>query len=141
MPLTLKIITPERIVLDQPVDNVIAAGSEGFFEVLPGHQPLVATLATDLLRYRAGNEEHGAAVMGGILEVRADEVTVLSDVAELDTEIDVARAHQAKERAEAEKTQRVDKLDTYITEMAMGRALARLKAAELRQRRRKPHGG
>ena len=98
--LTLKIITPERIVLDSPVGAVIARGTEGEFEVLPGHEPLVATLAIDVLRFNHENgEQHSAAVMGGVLEVRGDEVTVLSDVAELDAEIDSARAAQAKEQA------------------------------------------
>jgi F-type H+-transporting ATPase subunit epsilon len=137
--LTLKIITPERIVLDQPVGAVIARGTEGEFEVLPGHEPLVATLGIDVLRFNQPNGEvHSAAVMGGVLEVRGEEVTVLSDVAELDVEIDSTRASQAKERALAEKTQRTDKLDVYVSEMAIGRAVARLRAAELHQRRRKP---
>jgi F-type H+-transporting ATPase subunit epsilon len=138
--LNLKIITPERVVLEQPVEAVIARGTEGEFQVLPGHEPLLATLSIDVLEYNGENGAHSAAVMGGLLEVRGDEGTVLSDVAELDTEIDEARANQAKERAMAEKTQRSDKIDVYTSEMAISRSIARLKAAELRQRRRK-HGG
>ena len=136
--LNLKIITPERIVVDTPVDNVVARGTEGEFEVLPGHEPLVATLSVDVLQYNSGAHHSSAAVMGGVLEVREQEVTVLTDVAELDVEIDETRARQAKERAEAEKTQRIDKIEVYVSEMAISRAVARLKAAELRQRRRKP---
>lgn len=140
--LNLKIITPERVVLEQPVDMVVAKGSAGEFAVLPGHEPLVASLAIDVLRFTHNSEEQVAAIMGGLLEVRNDEVTILSDVAELDQEIDVARANQAKERAEAEKTQKTDKLDVYVTEMAISRAIARLKAVEIRQRRRRAgHGG
>jgi F-type H+-transporting ATPase subunit epsilon len=138
--LNLRLITPERIVYEEPVESVVARGTEGEFEVLPGHEPLVATLAIDVLRFKRGGEDHFAAVMGGVLEVKEDEVTVLSDVAELDMEIDVSRAKQAKERGEAEKTQRVDKIDVYVSEMAISKAVTRLKAAELRQRRRKPGG-
>ena len=134
--LNLKIITPERVVLEKVVDNVLARGTEGEFEVLPGHEPLLATLSIDVLEFNTGGEHNSAAVMGGVLEVRDQDVTVLSDVAELDVEIDQARAHQAKERAEAEKTQRVDKIDVYVSEMAISKAVARLKAAELRARRR-----
>lgn len=135
--LNLKIVTPERVVLERPVDMVVAKGSAGEFAVMPGHEPLVASLAIDVLRFIHNNEEEVAAIMGGLLEVRDNQVTVLSDVAELGEEIDDARAKQAKERAEAEKTQKTDKLDVYVTEMAIGRAIARLKAVEIRQRRRR----
>ena len=140
-PIKLKIITPERLVLEQQVDSVIAQGSEGEFEILPQHEPIIAALKIDVLRYRTGRDENSAAVIGGVLEAHNDEITVLSDVAELDTEIDIARANQAKMRAEAEKTQRTDKIEIYVSEMAIARAMARLKAADLRQRRHKPHGG
>src|ERR1700679_1147627 len=99
----LKIITPERIVFDQPVDQLVAVANDGELTILPGHEPLVTTLAIDVLRYKVGGEEHHAAVLGGILEVGQKETVVLSDVAELDHEIDEARAGQAKERAVAAK--------------------------------------
>lgn len=136
--LTLKIITPERIVLEKEVEQVTATAIDGELSVLPGHQPLITSLAIDLLRYKAGKEEDFAAIMGGVLEVKNNEVTVLSDAAELDTEIDAARAKAARERAEAEKIQKTDKLDAYITEMAISRAIARLKVIEHRTRRSRP---
>ncbi len=68
-----------------------------------------------------------------------DVVTVLSDIAELDTEIDVTRAHQARDRAAAEKTQRTDQLDVHLREIALSRAMTRLKAVELAKRRRDFH--
>lgn len=139
--LTLRIVTPERVVLEQPVDEVYAHAVDGSFAVLPGHQPLLTALAIDVLRYKDGREEGSAAVMGGIMEVHNNEVTVLSDLAELDTEIDEARAHQAKARREAEKTQKTDKLDVYVTEMAISRSIARLKAAELGRRRKRHDKG
>lgn len=135
--LTLRIVTPERVVLEQPVEQVTAHAVDGELSILPDHEPLVTSLAIDMLHYKTNKDDEFAAVMGGILEVRNNEVTVLSDAAELDTEIDTARAHLAKERAEAEKIQKTDKLDVYITEMAVSRAIARLKAVEFRQRKRK----
>ncbi|MBI2812161.1 MAG: F0F1 ATP synthase subunit epsilon [Candidatus Melainabacteria bacterium] len=136
--LTLKIITPERVVLEQAVDEVSARAIDGELSILPNHQPLITALAIDVLRYKVQGVENIAAVIGGLMEVGENQVTVLSDVAELDTEIDEARAHDAKAKAEAEKTQKTDKLDIYLSEMAMSRAVARLKAAELsRQRRRR----
>ena len=134
--LKLRIITPERVVLEQDVDQVTATAVDGQLSILPGHEPIVTPLAIDILHYKTAKEEDFAAIMGGVLEVKNNEVTVLSNVAELDTEVDVARAHQAKERAEAEKTQKTDKLDVYVAEMAISRAIARMKAAGLRERRR-----
>jgi F-type H+-transporting ATPase subunit epsilon len=134
--LTLRIITPDRIVLEREVDQVIARAIDGDLAILPNHQPLLTALDIDVLRFTAGKEEHTAAVMGGIMEVNRNEVTVLSDLAELDTEIDETLAHQEKERAEAEKTQKTDKLDVYITEMAISRSIARLRAVEVSRRRR-----
>jgi len=135
----LKIITPERVVFDQPVEQLVAVANDGQLTVLPGHEPLVTTLAIDVLRYRVNSEDHIAAVLGGILEVGQKETVVLSDIAELDHEIDEARAHQAKERAEAAKTQRAENIDVYTTELALSKAMARLKAAELGKIRRQAH--
>jgi F-type H+-transporting ATPase subunit epsilon len=140
--LTLKIITPERVVLEQPVDEVAATAIDGEFAVLPGHIPLVTALANDVLRYKSADGESIVAILGGILEVNNNTVTVLSDAAELSTEIDEARARQAKERSEAQKSQRIDNIDVYSAEMAFSRAAARLKAlkiAELRGVRRRDH--
>lgn len=138
--LNLKIITPERIVLEKQVDRIVAKSTEGELAILPGHEPLVTTLAIDVVRFDTGKEEEFAAIMGGILEVRADEVTVLSDVAELDAEIDEARAKAAADKARAEKMERKENLDVYVTEMAISKAITRLRAVELRNRRRKPLG-
>ncbi|MBN8660139.1 MAG: ATP synthase F1 subunit epsilon [Candidatus Obscuribacterales bacterium] len=135
--INLKIITPERIVYDQPVEQVTAVSKDGELTILPGHQPLVTTLAIDIMKFKVKGEEEIAAIIGGIMEVGLTEVTVMSDVAEMDVEIDEARAKQAKERAEAEKTQRTDKMDVYVSELALSRAMARLKAAELGKLRKK----
>lgn len=136
--LTLRIISPDRIVLnDTEVDQVSATAVDGGISILPGHEPLVTALAVDVLTYKKGNKEESAAIIGGIMEVSKNEVTILTDAAELDAEIDEARASQAKARAEAEKTQKTDKLDVYVSEMALSRAIARLKAAELSRRRKR----
>lgn len=137
--LTLKIITPERVVLEKSVDEVSAKAIDGELSILPNHEPLITALAIDVLRFKSNGAEETAAVIGGLMEVGENQVTVLSDVAELDTEIDEARAHDAKAKAEAETTQKTDKLDLYLSEMAMSRAIARLKAAELSKQRRRRH--
>ncbi len=135
--LQLQIITPERIVFDQTVEQVTATAIDGQLTVLPDHEPIITALAIDIVLFKNQGHESAAAVIGGLLEVTENRVTILSDTAELDVEIDEARAHQARERAEAEKTQRTDKLDVYITETAIARAVARLKATELIKRRQR----
>ncbi len=133
--LNLQIITPERVVLDQEVEQVSANAIDGELTILHDHEPLTTALTIGVVRFKSKGNESAAAVIGGLLEVSNNRVRVLSDSAELDVEIDEARANQAKSRAEAERTQRTDKLDIYITEMAISRAVARLKAAELVKRR------
>ncbi|MCA9817699.1 MAG: ATP synthase F1 subunit epsilon [Candidatus Obscuribacterales bacterium] len=133
----LNIITPERVVLETEAEKLTATAVDGELTILPNHEPLVTALGIDILRYTKDGVEESAAVIGGILEVNNEEVHVLSNVAELGVEIDQARANDAKARAEAEKTQKTDKLDTYLTEMALARAIARLKAVEFAQRRKK----
>ena len=142
--LKLRIVTPERIVLETDVEQVTATSVDGELSILPQHEPLVTALAIDILRYtlppspaRQHKEDEFAAIMGGILEVKNDEVTVLSDMAELDVDIDAAKAKEDKERHEAEKLQKTDKLDVYVSELAISRAVARLKAHEFRQRKRR----
>jgi F-type H+-transporting ATPase subunit epsilon len=149
----LKILTPERVVLDAVVSQVTATARDGELSILAHHEPLVTALGVAPLKYWEDGEEKTVAVIGGVLEVanqqtpesgNADHaaaqdltVTVLSDSAELATEIDEARAKQAKERAEAAKTQKVDKLDTQLAEMALSRAIARLDAVRIAKERRR----
>jgi F-type H+-transporting ATPase subunit epsilon len=135
--INLKIITPERIVFESPVDQVTAVSRDGELTILPGHEPLVTTLAIDVMRFKRQGEEETAAIIGGIMEVSTSEVTIMSDMAELDVEIDETRAKQAKEKAEAEKIQKTDKIDVYVSEMALSRAMARLRAAELGKLRKR----
>mgnify|MGYP003394058153 FL=1 len=134
--LNLKIITPERVVFNSTVDQVTAVANDGELTILPGHEPIVTTLAIDVLRFKIKGEEETAAVIGGIMNVNNSEVEILSDMAELDIEIDEARASQAKAKLEAEKTQKTDKLESYLTEMALSRAMVRLKAAEMAKMRK-----
>jgi F-type H+-transporting ATPase subunit epsilon len=138
--LSLKIITPERVVLEKQVESVTATAIDGELQILPHHEPIITALAIGVLRYSEGKSEETAAVLGGVMEVGENTVTVLSDMAELGTEIDEARAHESAQRAEAEKTQKEDKLELYLAEMALSKAMARLKAAELSKRRRQLKG-
>jgi F-type H+-transporting ATPase subunit epsilon len=98
--LTLEIVTPDRSVVTQRVDEVEIPGAEGYFGVLPGHTPLLAMLKVGELWYRKGNETFYLSIAFGFAEILPDRVTILAEIAERPDEIDVARAEAAKRRAE-----------------------------------------
>ena len=79
--LALEIVTPDRALVNEQVDEVQLPGSEGYFGVLPGHTPLLASLKEGTLWYRIGQQKHELALASGFVEVLPDRVTVLADVA------------------------------------------------------------
>src|SRR3954454_9071109 len=102
MPLTLQIVTPERIVFEEDgVDSVTLPGSEGELTVLPEHAPLMTALQPGPLVFRKAGVETDVALSGGFMEIRDDKVTILADTAERSDEIDQARAEQARQTAPA----------------------------------------
>lgn len=127
----LEIVTPDRLVLSEEVDEVTAPGVEGEFGVLPGHTPFLTTLKIGELVYRKGKETHHVVVSWGYAEVTPKKVTVLAETAEAAAAIDVERAKAAKERAE-EKLKKMSKEDhDYLVEAAaLERSLIRLQVAE-----------
>jgi F-type H+-transporting ATPase subunit epsilon len=128
--LTLELATPTRMVVAETVDEVVVPGSEGYFGVLPGHAPLLATLGVGELTYRIGREERHVAVAGGFAEVRNDKVIVLADTAELPQDIDRARAERARDRAEQRLSGRAqDEIDYARAAAALARALTRIQVS------------
>src|SRR5438552_16852399 len=97
---TLEVVTPDRSVVTERVDEVEIPGSDGYFGVLPGHTPLLALLQVGELWFRQGQEKHYLAIAFGFAEVLPDRVTVLAQIAEKADEIDVGRAEAAKNRDE-----------------------------------------
>ena len=97
----LELVTPERLVLSEDVDEVIIPGYEGEFGVLPEHTLYLSIVNIGVLRYRKGTEWYKVALGGGFAEVTPERVVVLADTAERAEEIDLERARRAKERAEA----------------------------------------
>ena len=128
--LTLELATPTRMVVAETVDEVVVPGSEGYFGVLPGHAPLLATLGIGELTYRIGRDERHVAIAGGFAEVRNDKVIVLADAAELPQDIDRARAERARDRAEQRLAGRSqDEIDYTRASAALARALTRIQVA------------
>ncbi|MFC1985478.1 F0F1 ATP synthase subunit epsilon [Chloroflexota bacterium] len=136
MSVRLDIVTAERVVYSEEVDVVIAPGVEGQLGILPHHTPLMTTLQVGEMVVRKGGEEFSLAISGGFLEVRPDRIIVLADVAERVEEIDIARAEEAKRRAEEQLGLRGPEVDMAKAEAALHRSLIRLKVAEKRRRRR-----
>ncbi|HZL98241.1 MAG TPA: F0F1 ATP synthase subunit epsilon, partial [Terriglobales bacterium] len=97
----LELVTPERLVLSEEVDEVVLPGYEGEFGVLPGHTQFLAILNIGMMRYRQGGAMVKIALGGGFAEVNHDRVVVMADTAERTEEIDVERAQRARDRAEA----------------------------------------
>lgn len=127
----LELVTPERLLVSEEVDEVIAPGFEGEFGVLPDHTPYLAILEIGILRYRKGSDMQKIAVGGGFAEVGPDRVVVMADVAEKAEEIDVERARRAHERAEASLKDLSMDDETYVKAYsALRRALVRMSAAE-----------
>jgi len=131
----LDIVTAERIVYSGDVDLVVAPGIEGQLGILPHHAPLMTTLQVGELWVKKGREEFSLAISGGFLEVRPDRVIILADAAERAEEIDIARAEEAKHRAEEQLSQHPPEVDAARTEVALRRALTRLKIVEKRRKR------
>ena len=128
--LTLEIVTPERSLVHEQVDEVQLPGAEGYFGVLPGHAPLLATLQVGELWYRTGAERHFLAIAFGFVEVLPERVTVLAQIAERSQEIDVARAEAARKRAEERlaRTQQAD-VDFERARIALVKSLIRIQVA------------
>jgi F-type H+-transporting ATPase subunit epsilon len=135
----LEIVTAERMVFSDEVSALIAWGMEGQLGILPHHAPLMTMLQPGDLMIRKDKEEEYLAISGGFLEVRPDKVIILADACERVEEIDIARAEEAKRRAqETLKMAAPLTIDMAAAEAALRRSLARLKVAE--RKRRKPLG-
>ena len=126
--LELRIVTPERLLVSEQVDEVEIPGSEGYFGVLPGHTPLLADLAVGELWYRKGQEKTYLSIAYGFVEVLPDRVTVLARIAEKAEEIDVARAEEARKRAET-LLQASKDVVYELARAALLKSLARLQVA------------
>jgi F-type H+-transporting ATPase subunit epsilon len=133
MPLRLEVVTAERVVLSDEVDQVNVPASDGRMGVLPGHEPVLTTLAPGEMHIIKRGERTPFAVSGGFMEVLPDRVTILADTAERADEIDEARAEAARRRAEELLRERRSDQEMAIAEAQLRRAMVRLTVARLRR--------
>jgi F-type H+-transporting ATPase subunit epsilon len=122
----LQIVTPDRLLVHEQVDEVEIPGAQGYFGVLPGHTPLLAALAIGEMWYRKGQEKTYLSIAFGFAEVLPDRVTVLARLAEAAEEIDVERAEAARKRAEERLAHPKADVDYERSRVALMKAMTRL---------------
>ncbi len=130
----LDIITPAKCINEDNVDFVSLEGSEGSLGILPDHTPMLAQLKIAPLHFTSMGRKEYIAVMGGIVRVMGNAVTIITDDAERAVEIDELRARKEKEDAEAYLTRKTEIADMIKAEFQLRRALARLKTVEVSKR-------
>jgi F-type H+-transporting ATPase subunit epsilon len=96
--LRLELVSPERVLVDEQVDEVQIPGRDGYMGILPGHAPLLSELKPGVLTYRLGSGVKVLAVYGGFVEVQPDRVRILADAAEPKEEINIDQAREALRR-------------------------------------------
>jgi F-type H+-transporting ATPase subunit epsilon len=131
--LFLEVVTPQKSVVSEEVEIVVAPGSEGEFGALKGHTTFLTSLKLGTLRYKDANgKERYVFINGGFAEVLPHKVTILAESAERRKDIDVERAIKAKERAEKRLAAKTSDTDLIRAEAALRRALHRLKLKDIR---------
>ena len=128
----LEVVTPEKEVVNDLAQIVMAPGSMGEFGVLSGHTPFMTSLNTGAIHYRdETGKDQFVFVSGGFAEALPDKVTVLAESAERMEDIDVARAKEAAERAEQRLSEgrAKEKVDIARAKAALDRAVVRIRIA------------
>jgi F-type H+-transporting ATPase subunit epsilon len=124
----LQIVTPDRMLVREQVDEVEIPGADGYFGVLPGHTPLLAALSVGELWYRKGQEKTYLSIVYGFAEVLPERVTILAQLAERAEEIDVERAEAARKRASERLDQKTD-VDYERARLALMKSMTRLQVS------------
>jgi len=126
----LEIVTPERALIKEWVDEVTAPGTEGEFGVLPGHTPFLTTLKIGEISYKKGNATKYLAVSWGYAEVGPSQVTILAEAAEIAEEIDTKRAEEARARALAILAKKdVEESQFKLAEATLEKTMVRMQVA------------
>ena len=124
----LKIITHEKVVFDEDVDEIYTRGVDGEFGILKNHVPVMAALDIGVTKVKKGDESKSYTTMGGVLQFKDNERIILTTTAECGDDIDVARAEAALRRAKERLAECDAEIDAKRAEAAVARAMARLKA-------------
>lgn len=141
MNLSLEIITPEKIVYKDEVDEVIAPTIKGQISILPNHIGLLTQIEPGELIVKKDGRENFLAITGGFLEVAKNKISILADYAVRSEDIEVAKAEQAQKRAEKIMEEKVSEKDFAIAQSELRRSILELKVAQRRRHHHPPLGG
>lgn len=126
-----EIVTPERVLLKEEIAQITVSTRDGEITILPNHIPLVSVLKPGVAEVKkTDNTVSVLSITGGFIEVSRDKIIILADAAEHAAEIDLARAEEARRRAEETMKERVDKETFTAVSAELARALARTKAVK-----------
>ncbi len=128
----LKIVTHEKIVYDDVVDEIYSKGTDGEFGVLKGHIPFMSALDIGVTKIVKDGNSKFFTTMGGVFQFADDEAVILTQSSECGDDIDIDRAKSALSRAEERLQQKSETIDEKRAEAAFSRAMARLKAAKIK---------
>src|SRR3990172_12313262 len=131
--INLTIVTPERAVVQEQVEELQVPGAQGYLGILPGHAPLFSELKVGEVSYRSGSHWTFLSVAWGFVEVLPNQVRILAETAERGQEIDIERAARAKDRAEQRITKGGDDIDYDRALVALERALVRIQVSRKTQ--------
>jgi len=126
----LKVITHEKIVYESDIDELYVQAQDGRLGILKNHVPIICALNIGVAKAVNDKKAQCIAIMGGILQFSNNIATILTDIAELDCDIDVARAEQARKRAEARLKTLDDNMDITRAQIALAKAIARISATD-----------
>ena len=124
----LKIITHEKVVFDDDVNEIYTKTTDGEIGILIDHIPVMAALDIGVTKAVKEGETMFFTTMGGVLQFKDNEALILTTTAESGDEIDVTRAQEALKRAQARLSDSEAEFDAKRAEAAISRAMARLKA-------------
>jgi len=128
----LSVVSPDKSVVEEKVDSLVAPGTEGYFGVWAGHVPIISALRPGLVEYTdSTTNRHYIYVGGGFAEVQPDKVTILADEAERATDVDVSRAEHLLEEARKALRGEESSIDSMDAVLEVERAVNRIKAARV----------
>ena len=136
MNLHLEIITPEKVVYKDNVDEVIVETENGQISILPEHVNLLTRVMPGEMIIKKGNQEHFLAITGGFLEISDNHINLLADYAIRAEDIEVAKIQEAQKRAEHMIKEKVTEKEFRIAEAELQKALLQLHVASRRGKRR-----
>jgi F-type H+-transporting ATPase subunit epsilon len=126
----LSVVAPDKLVVEEKVNAIVAPGTEGYFGVWAGHAPIIAALRPGLIEYTdSTTNKHYIYVGGGFAEVKDDKVTILADQAERALDVDLSHAEHQLEEARKALRGEESSIDSEDAFLEVERAMSRIKAA------------